>query len=88
MPTPIFIGFDLTSFLEIKATDYDLIHNQIVFTSNESARHHISVGTKNVTTPDKKTYFASLILKKIYLELPQSIEFKIIATVSCKKKSF
>ncbi|XP_073837811.1 uncharacterized protein [Musca autumnalis] len=80
MPTPIFAGFDLTTFLEISAKDDDLTHNQINFTSLTSSRHHITVGTKNVTTPDKKTYFANVTLERIYLELPQQIEFVITAT--------
>ncbi|KNC26872.1 hypothetical protein FF38_03361, partial [Lucilia cuprina] len=80
IPTPIFAGFDLTAFLEITAKDDDLTHNQIIFTSNDSSQYHISVGTKNATSTDKKTYFANLTLEKILLELPQPIEFEIVAT--------
>ncbi|KAM7357701.1 uncharacterized protein ACRADG_002958 [Cochliomyia hominivorax] len=80
IPTPIFAGFDLTAFLEITAKDDDLTHNQIVFTSNDSLQHHVRVGTKNVTSADKKTYFANLTLEKILLELPQPIQFDIVAT--------
>lgn len=82
IPTPIFAGFDLTAFLEITAKDDDLTHNRIVFTSDDSLQHHISVGTKNVTSSDKKTYFANLTLEKILMELPMPIEFEIMATVS------
>lgn len=82
IPTPIFAGFDLTAFLEITAKDDDLTNNQITFSSNDSAQHHINVGTKNVTSADKKTYFANLTLEKILLELPRPIEFEIVATVS------
>lgn len=82
IPTPIFAGFDLTAFLQITAKDDDLTRNQIIFTSNDSIQHHISVGTKNVTSDDKKTYFANITLEKIYLELPQQIQFDIVATVS------
>uniref|UniRef100_A0A1A9WTK8 Cadherin domain-containing protein n=1 Tax=Glossina brevipalpis TaxID=37001 RepID=A0A1A9WTK8_9MUSC len=81
IPTPIFAAFDLTAFQEISATDDDLTNNQISFTSNvSSVLYHIAVGTKNQTTPDKKTYFANLILKRIFMELPQQIQFDIIAT--------
>ncbi|XP_065361780.1 uncharacterized protein LOC135955355 [Calliphora vicina] len=80
IPTPIFAGFDLTAFLEITAKDDDLTHNQIAFTSNDSSQHHIRVGTKNVTSADKKTYFANLTLEKILLELPQALQFEIVAT--------
>ncbi|XP_058974919.1 uncharacterized protein LOC101889132 [Musca domestica] len=80
MPTPIFSGFELTTLLEISAKDDDLTHNQINFTSTSSSQYHISVGTKNVTSADKKTYFANVTLERIYLELPQQIEFVITAT--------
>lgn len=82
MPTPIFAGFDLTALMEISAKDDDLTLNQINFTSITSFEHHIHVGTKNVTSSDKKTYFANVTLDRIYLELPQQIEFVITATVS------
>ena len=82
IPTPIFVGFDLTAFQQITATDDDLTHNQIDFTSNDSLLYHLSVGTQNTTTIDKKTYFAKITLKKILLELPQPIIIQIKATVS------
>uniref|UniRef100_A0A1I8P0B1 Cadherin domain-containing protein n=1 Tax=Stomoxys calcitrans TaxID=35570 RepID=A0A1I8P0B1_STOCA len=80
MPTPIFAGFDLTAFVEISAKDDDLTQNQINFTSITSSQHHISVGTKNISSSDKKTYFANMTLERIYMELPQQIEFVITAT--------
>ncbi|XP_075162302.1 uncharacterized protein LOC142234978 [Haematobia irritans] len=79
MPTPIFAGFELTSFIEISAKDDDLTQNEINFTSTTSIEHYISVGTKNITSNDKKTYFANITLERIYLELPREIEFVITA---------
>uniref|UniRef100_A0A1B0B5K0 Cadherin domain-containing protein n=1 Tax=Glossina palpalis gambiensis TaxID=67801 RepID=A0A1B0B5K0_9MUSC len=82
VPTPIFVGFDLTAFQAISATDDDLTNNQISFTSDKSsALYDIAVGIKNHrATADKKTCFANLIVKRIFMELPQQIQFDIIAT--------
>ncbi|XP_037939362.1 uncharacterized protein LOC119672398 [Teleopsis dalmanni] len=82
LPTPIFAGFDLTSFVQIAAKDDDLANNQISFASSNATLYHITVGTKNGTSDDKKIFFAALTLNRIYLSLERELIFHITATDS------
>ncbi|KAL5290869.1 hypothetical protein ACFFRR_010328 [Megaselia abdita] len=84
VPIPLYQNIDISVFSKknlICATDKDLKHYEITFSSTTAKSHDIRVETKKL---DGRRYCASLFLEKIYMNISETIEIDLIATDSGK----